>query len=158
VRKAIFLLAAVVPLAAGCAAGQGASRVSLEIRLAKDEPAPGLQPVLVAKTREKIYLSPRVELDQADIRDAQVVKTPRGPAVGVKLAWSAARRLARLTDQHIGDRLAVLVDGSVVCAPLIKGKTGRSMIIAGDFTQQEAEELAAALSGRAAPPSTRPRP
>ena len=128
----------------------------MEIRLARDEPEAGFFLAYISGTREKVYVRTVVELTEKDIKAAKVVRTHRGAAVGVKLTWSAARRLASLTDQHTGYRLAIIVDGRVVSAPLIKGKTGRLMIIAGSFTQDEAKALAAALDGRAVRQETTP--
>ncbi len=155
-QKLMLLLAVACALIAGCAVGPAGSRVSLEIRLATDEPTAGFRPAHVAGTRHQVYLSPVVELTEAGIKEAVVVRTRRGPAVGLELGWSAARHLASVTKKHVGDQsatwyLAFIVDGSIVSAALIKGKTGRRMIVAGDFSEKEAQELAAALSGRPPP-------
>jgi len=56
------------------------------------------------------------------------------------------KRFAQLTRGNLNNRLAVLVDGKVLCAPILKSALSRDAIISGNFTRQEAEKLAEALN------------
>lgn len=66
----------VVSLFANLAAGQVALRTQrpLELRLAEDEPAPGLLPAHVVGKARVIYVRPQSELDDRDMQGASVVK------------------------------------------------------------------------------------
>ncbi len=55
------------------------------------------------------------------------------------------------TAAHIGDRLAAIIDGKVITAPVIQGKIGRSGQITGDFTREEAANTAVQLRSGALP-------
>jgi preprotein translocase subunit SecD len=146
----LILSALLLPLCltAGCVAT--GPEASLEIRLASDDPLPDFMPVQVASTHEVIHLSPVVELTDADVSDAEVLRTARGPAVGVKFGWFAGRKLTKIMTKYRGYRLAIIQDEKILAAPYIKGPPeDRRIIIVSDFTPDEARYLAAALSGRA---------
>lgn len=55
------------------------------------------------------------------------------------------------TGAHIGDRLAAIIDGKVITAPVIQGKIGRNGQITGDFTREEAANTAVQLRSGALP-------
>ena len=152
---ALVLLA----LACGCAGSQQAPSGYLEIRLADDEQRPDYIEVNVAGMRAPIYVSPIVELTEADIEKAEYIEMRpaavrrRGKsamkkrhAVGVKFGWFASRKLGRLTDEHTGERLAIIVAGRVVSAPRITGRIEGGMLIHGNFNKADAKMLAAVLN------------
>ena len=145
----IALLAAC--LACGCVSAQRPTEGYIEMRLAKDEPAEGFMPKFVFATNEKIYISPVVEVTERDIKDADAVKTHHGPAVSIHLSRAGARRLDRLVEEHMGDRLAILVADRIISVSYLKVPPGRQMLILGRFAQEEAEELAAILRGELMP-------
>lgn len=72
--------------------------------------------------------------------------------LSLQLDAEGARRLCRVTHDHVGARFAVLIDDRVVAAPTIDapvcGGAGR---IAGDFSESEAVRLAALLRAGALP-------
>ncbi len=55
------------------------------------------------------------------------------------------------TSAHIGDRLAAIIDGKVITAPVIQSKIGRNGQITGDFTREEAANTAVQLRSGALP-------
>ena len=55
------------------------------------------------------------------------------------------------TAAHIGDRLAAIIDGKVITAPVIQSKIGRNGQITGDFTREEAANTAVQLRSGALP-------
>ncbi len=55
------------------------------------------------------------------------------------------------TGAHIGDRLAAIIDGKVITAPVIQSKIGRNGQITGDFTREEAANTAVQLRSGALP-------
>jgi protein-export membrane protein SecD len=67
------------------------------------------------------------------------------PAVRVVFSPEAGERFRRFTAAHVGDRLAIVLDGEVVSAPSIQGEIGREALISGEFSAEEAEDLALRL-------------
>jgi len=88
------------------------------------------------------------------------LKTARGstdengsPAVSFYLSADGADIFAAATKEHIGDRLAIVVDNKVNSAPVINSQISSDGIITGSFTRQEAEDLALLLRSGALPAS-----
>jgi preprotein translocase subunit SecD len=77
------------------------------------------------------------------------------PAVGFYLNAEGAELFTRATEQHIGDRLAIVLDKTVSSAPTIQDRIGAEGIIHGRFTVQQAEDLALLLRSGALPASLR---
>jgi hypothetical protein len=50
---------------------------------------------------------------------------------------------------HLGKPVAILIDGSVVIAPTVKSAIGAAAIISGDYTQADAQRIAAGITGAA---------
>ena len=68
--------------------------------------------------------------------------------VVIDLSDDGAQRLLDFTKNHIGQHLAILVDGGLMSAPMVNSAVSHTAVITGDFTRERAEEIAAALSGR----------
>jgi preprotein translocase subunit SecD len=108
------------------------------------------------------YVSEKAELTHDDIVSAKVMK-PFGEddryEVSVKLTPEGRGRLARLTRDHQphgaknnsdrGRALAIVVNGELLAAPIIQAEinTGEAVIM-GNFTKEEAVNLAVALNTR----------
>jgi SecD/SecF fusion protein len=56
--------------------------------------------------------------------------------------------MARASGSHVGRPLAILIDGEVVMAPVIRSAIGASALISGRFTRAEAERIVAGVVGR----------
>ncbi len=101
-----------------------------------------------------VFAKPIVE--RADIAAADAsFDTYGGPSVAFRLRSDAAKRFAVTTGIHIGDRMAIVVDGQIISAPRISSSiTEGSVQITGVFTTGEAQQLAATLSSEPLPPIT----
>jgi preprotein translocase subunit SecD len=121
-----------------------------EVRRAEAKPAEGLTEATVAGTTEKVYLHKDVALTAKDVAGAEVTRDGAGnPAVGVTFTEEGTRKFARLTGEHKGKRLAILVEGKVISAPVVNDKIpGGKAEITGRFTREQAEKLARAISGK----------
>jgi len=75
------------------------------------------------------------------------------PAVGFFLNSEGAELFSRATEQHVGDRLAIVLDNVASSAPVINERIGAEGIIHGRFTVQQAEDLALLLRSGALPAS-----
>jgi preprotein translocase subunit SecD len=91
-----------------------------------------------------------------DLKTARRSQDSNGlPAVGFYLNSQGADVFSRFSEQHIGDRLAIVLDKVVVSAPVINERLGADNIIHGQFTVQQAEDLALVLRSGALPASLR---
>jgi len=74
------------------------------------------------------------------------------PIVGIKFNSKGARKFSRITAENVGRRLAIILDGKVQSAPVIKEKIpSGEAIISGRFGLQEAKDLAIVLKAGALP-------
>jgi preprotein translocase subunit SecD len=101
---------------------------------------------------EALLVPERAALTGAMLEDARLAFDRRNRAI-VNFAWNSegARLFREFTGEHIGERLAAIVDGDVVTAPVIRDRIGRQGEITGQFTEQEAANLAVALRSGALP-------
>ena len=80
-----------------------------------------------------------------------VVKTEHSTDVAprfdiqIKLDNAGAALMRRLTAAHLNQKLAIVVDGSITAAPVLRSEIGESCVITGDFSKPTAENLAAAI-------------
>jgi preprotein translocase subunit SecD len=88
-------------------------------------------------------------------RDLKTARPSRGqfndPIVEFSLTPDGSREFAELTSKNTGQGLAIVLDGRVVSAPVIRSRISDSGIIEGKFTQQEVEDLATVLRSGALP-------
>jgi hypothetical protein len=84
------------------------------------------------------------EIEKATLEESD--STP-GPSVRVKLSDFGSEVLERVTRQHKGRKLAIVVEGKVVSAATIREVIGGGQaVITGSFTLAEAEELVRQLN------------
>lgn len=78
------------------------------------------------------------------------------PAVSMRMNAEGARKWKRLTANSIGSRVAIILDDQVYSAPVVQGEipNGNSSI-SGNFTINEAQDLANILEAGALPAPTR---
>ena len=154
-RAAIATIAAfVAALAAGSYvwSGGGATlqaAVRFEVRLAEDQDGPGLLRTPLAGDRV-IYLHSEVVVANGDISQSRIVPG-NGPAqfwIGVEFSPAGAEKMRRATANHVGRPLAILIDGVVVLAPVLKSPIGESAVISGDYSRAEAERIATGIGVR----------
>ena len=75
-----------------------------------------------------------------------------GHAVSFRFDTTGAQKFGKVSSENIGKRFAVILDGLVITAPVIRSAiTGGSGIISGNFTSQEASDLAVLLRAGALP-------
>jgi preprotein translocase subunit SecD len=104
----------------------------------KDDPELAGRPILLKKetllTGE--YLSEaRVNFDPSTGR----------PEVGIKFNTKGARIFAKITEENINKRLAIVLDGEVYSAPVIQSKITGAGRITGNYTDESAKSLALIL-------------
>jgi protein-export membrane protein SecD len=94
----------------------------------------------------------RVELSGENLTDAQPSFQDNQPVVSFRFDTTGARKFADITTENVGRLFAIVLDDEVISAPRIQEPiTGGSGVISGDFTVQEANELALLLRSGALP-------
>ncbi|SNR58990.1 protein translocase subunit SecD [Desulfurobacterium atlanticum] len=106
------------------------------------------------KVVNKIYYLVKKEpiLTGAYLKDAYPgVDQYNMPAVNFEFKSQGAKIFKEYTASHIGTRLAIVLDGKVQSAPVIQSQIGEKGQITGQFTYQEAKDLAIVLRAGALP-------
>ena len=100
----------------------------------------------------------KAPLDGGVVTDARVQYGNSGgtPHVSMTMNAEGANIWARMTKENIGRQIAIVLDGMVYSYPNVQNEiTGGSSQITGDFTLEEAEDLANVLkSGKLPAPAT----
>jgi hypothetical protein len=124
--------------------------VRFEVHLAEENPTQGLREVVITGTGRQIYLHSELIVSNSDVAQAHVVQGDSASTFGVSLTFNAegAARMFRATQSHIGRPLAILVDGQVVTAPVVRAPITTSAIISGHYTRAEAERIVGGILGR----------
>jgi preprotein translocase subunit SecD len=115
-----------------------------EVRLASHEKVEGWEiGLLPGPPKTPIWISPGAALTNTDIARAWPQPDADGFSVVFMLTEEGSLKLARLTKSHIGENVAIMVDGWVMSAPKIMAEiTGGRAMINGKFTEEEAGLLA----------------
>ena len=94
----------------------------------------------------------RVEVSGENLVDAQPTFQDGQPVVSFRFDTLGAKRFGRTTSDHVGEPFAIVLDDTVISAPVIRepilGGTG---IISGNFTVKSANDLALLLRAGALP-------
>jgi preprotein translocase subunit SecD len=56
--------------------------------------------------------------------------------------------MAKLSEAHWGKPLAVLLDGEVVCAPVLTTPITEYAVFTGNFTREEVERIVKGINGK----------
>ena len=95
----------------------------------------------------------------ADLTDAQPGFDQRSgePIVTFRFNTAGARRFAQVSQENVGRPFAIVLDGEVISAPVIREAIlGGSGQISGSFTVESANELAILLRAGALPAKLTP--
>ncbi|WP_456384153.1 protein translocase subunit SecD [Persephonella sp.] len=88
----------------------------------------------------------------SQLKDARAAVDSRGkPAVNFELTDEGASIFGEATAKLIGKRIAIVLDNKVVSAPVVRSRISKSGQITGDFTPEEAADLAVVLRAGALP-------
>ena len=100
----------------------------------------------------------KAPLDGGAVTDARVQygNTGGNPEVSMSMNAEGANTWARMTKENIGKQIAIVLDGMVYSYPTVQSEiAGGSSQITGNFTLEEAEDLANVLkSGKLPAPAT----
>jgi len=121
-----------------------AAAVRFEVRLAEVAPAAGLQEARVSKSETAVYLHREIVVTNSDIAKSNLLPADARSHFGIGVQFNAAgaQRMRRATANHVGRPMAILIDGDVIAAPVIRTPISASAAITGDYTKAEAERIA----------------
>ena len=109
---------------------------------------------LISENGEKLSISKRIVMSGENLIDAQpsIQNQNNEPTVSFTLDRLGAQKFGRVTTDNVGKRLAIVLDGEIVSAPNINEPiTSGNGMISGNFTFQEATDLALLLRSGALP-------
>lgn len=108
--------------------------------------------VMSGSEGEQYVVIKRPVVDGASLSDARVSFENGQPVVSFRFDTAGGRKFAEVTSNHVGERLAIVLDNEVISAPNINGPiTGGSGIITGNFTAKSANDLALLMRSGALP-------
>ena len=125
----------------------------LHFRLVSDNNEFGTEK-LISDNGEKLNISKRIIMSGENLIDAQpsIQNQNNEPTVSFTLDRLGAQKFGRATTDNVGKRLAIVLDGEIVSAPNINEPiTSGNGMISGNFTFQEATDLALLLRSGALP-------
>ena len=100
----------------------------------------------------QLVITRKAAVGGENLTDAQVTFQEGGAAVSFKFNTVGGRRFGEVTKNNIGERLAIVLDNEVISAPTIQSAiVGGSGVITGNFTSEEANNLALLLRSGALP-------
>ena len=102
---------------------------------------------------EKFFLTERLASVTGEyISDARITFDNYGnPAVGFTFKGEGASKFGKLTEENVGQRLAIVLDGIIKSAPTIQDKITYQGTITGTFTPEETKDLALILRSGSLP-------
>jgi preprotein translocase subunit SecD len=122
--------------------------VRIEFRLAEDSRREGLSEVQHQGHPSKLYVQSEVIVANPEIDSAKAVRDDLGrPAVRLTLTEDGLKKLSVVAAANKMKRLAILVDGKALLAPVIEGPIDtREVMITGALTEAETERIALAFA------------
>ncbi len=109
---------------------------------------------LISENGEMIKVSKRIVMSGESLIDAQpsIQNQQNEPTVSFTLDRLGSQKFGRATTDNVGKRLAIVLDGKLISAPNINEPiTSGNGMISGNFTFQEATDLALLLRSGALP-------
>jgi len=125
--KSFVIVGAIVTLLAGVLNGQN----PVEIHAAASSAVAGWRQ-MSSPNGESIWVAPEVRLTSADIARAEARNDPdAGPSVALVLTDEGARKMSELSASQANKPIALLLDGTVIWAPVVKGSIGKEVRLTG---------------------------
>lgn len=158
VGTAVILAGGVTTIALsgdGRAGAVGLAASAFQMRIVLDKASADSEPLVSSTTntegrvfQETLNVQKRVLLDQSAIQSTLVSTNPfGGRQIDFVLTPKGREQFAKVTRENIGRRLAIVIDGKVITAPVIRAEiSGGRGVISGSFTEAEAKALAARIS------------
>jgi preprotein translocase subunit SecD len=143
-NRSFVLVGMIVTLLAGVLNSQS----GVEVHAASATAVAGWQE-MASPAGKTIWVAPAVRLTSSDIERAEARSTNGGePGVAIVLTEDGARKMAELSSQQANQLIALLLDGKVIWAPLVRGTIGKEGFLSGGpggLTQAQIDRLLASF-------------
>jgi len=138
--KQFVLVGVIVSLLAGILNGQA----PVQIHAASSTAIAGWQQ-MTSPAGTAIWVSPEIRLTSADIERAEARTTPdAGPGVALVLTDAGAAKMDALSKERANEPIALILDGKVIWAPIVRGSIGKEARLTGGpggLTQEQIQRL-----------------
>ena len=126
-HKSFVIVGAIVTLLAGVINAQS----PVEIRAAASSAVAGWQQ-MKSPGGTPLWVAPTVQLTAADIERAEARTDPEsGPSISIVLTDDGAKKMSALSATQANKPIAMLLDGEVIWAPIVKGAIGKEVRLTG---------------------------
>ena len=143
-NRAFVIVGVIVTLLAGILNGQ----TPVEIRAASSTAVSGWRQ-MSSPGGTPLWVAPTVQLTSADIARAEARTDPdAGPSVAILLTDEGARKMSALSATQADKPIALLLDGQVIWAPIVRGSIGKEVRLTGGnggLTQAQIDRLLASF-------------
>ena len=143
-NRAFVIVGVIVTLLAGILNGQ----TPVEIRAASSTAVSGWRQ-MSSPGGTPLWVAPTVQLTSADIARAEARTDPdAGPSVAILLTDEGARKMSALSATQAEKPIALLLDGQVIWAPIVRGSIGKEVRLTGGnggLTQAQIDRLLASF-------------
>src|ERR1700720_3591484 len=108
---------------------------------------PGLDTAKIQEAREeRLLVKKKADLGGDRVKESHAYYGNEGWTVQLKFDGEGAKQFGKITEQYKGHRFAIVLDGVIQSAPVIRDAIyGGDAVITGRFTEQEARGLASVL-------------
>jgi beta-lactamase regulating signal transducer with metallopeptidase domain len=106
-------------------------------------------PLIRRNAPGKLRVAKQVILNETHVKTAEVIKdqSTGDPQISIRLNNEGAERFAKATRANVGKQAAIIINQQIISAPRINEPiTGGMLVINGNFSEQEASDLARKLS------------
>lgn len=118
----------------------------ISFRLAELERSDDLTEAVVPNDGPTIFLHRENVLTDKEVTSVTFGRDENGGVdVTIQIEAAAAKRLAAATKAHLGKRMAILLDGKVITAPVVRSEISDQARITGRFSNAELMRMFSAL-------------
>jgi SecD/SecF fusion protein len=97
-------------------------------------------------TQERLLVKKKADLGGDRVKESAAYYGNEGWTVQLRFDGEGAKKFGQITEANVGHRFAIVLDGSIQSAPVIRTAIyGGDAVITGRFTEQEARGLASVL-------------
>ena len=130
---------------------QPARPLPFQLQLVLDEPGGNSEAITnhASVAGETLYVQKTPLLDYTAVRSATVTRNASSgaPEINVEFSPEGKELFAAITKENISRRLAIVLDGHLYSAPVIRSEiSGGQAQVTGSFTEEEAKELVAKIN------------
>ncbi len=116
---------------------------------------PGFK-ILPIKEGEGFYLLEPVMMTASNVSRVMASRDETGfPAIGITLDRAGGQIMDNVTKDAVGRQLAVILDGKVLTAPVIRQRLSNSFVISGSFSAGEVDDKILQIKSGSLPASVR---